>query len=192
MSELNPALAELFAYMDRTRDALMDYAMKMNASFAQIRPHQDAWSAADILAHLALVESFVAGMVAEALARARSDGVTGPSASAGSVLGSLDKWRVPEPVTKIVASPRVTPREPKSVENSLASLAESRDRLKRALAEASDIDLSAIKRPHPVLHDLDMYQWALFVAQHEERHRLQMERTLAEVTELAAESAPIV
>jgi hypothetical protein len=37
-----------------------------------------------------------------------------------------------------------------------------------------------------------MYQWALFVAQHEERHRRQMERTLADVTERAAECAPIV
>jgi hypothetical protein len=60
------------------------------------------------------------------------------------------------------------------------------------IVENADVDLSAIKRPHPVLHDLDMYQWALFVAQHEERHRRQMERTLAQVTELAAECAPIV
>ena len=64
--------------------------------------------------------------------------------------------------------------------------------MKQIILDNADIDLSAIKRPHPVLQDIDMYQWALFVPQHEERHRKQMERTIAEVTERAAECAPIV
>jgi hypothetical protein len=78
------------------------------------------------------------------------------------------------------------------VEESLTSLAQSRKELRSILIDNCDVDLSAIKRPHPLLRELDMYQWALFVAQHEVRHRRQMERTLAEVTERAAECAPIV
>ena len=191
MNELKPKLTELFSYMDSTRAALMDCARNMNPSFAQIRPREGTWSASDNLAHLALVESFVAELIAKCVAKAREEGV-GPDASGESFMNSLDKWRVPEPAMKIVAPERITPDGSKTVEESLASLGQSRERLKQVLIDSSDVDLAAIKRPHPLLRDLDMYQWALFVAQHEERHRRQMERTLAEVTELAAECAPIV
>jgi hypothetical protein len=84
------------------------------------------------------------------------------------------------------------PDTERTVDDSLASLLMSRERLRDILIDNCDVDLSSIKRPHPLLRDLDMYQWALFVAQHEERHRRQIERTLAEVTERAAECAPIV
>ena len=84
------------------------------------------------------------------------------------------------------------PDSEKTIDDSLASLLMSRERLRDVLTENCDVDLASIKRPHPLLRDLDMYQWALFVAQHEERHRRQIERTLAEATERAAECAPIV
>lgn len=191
MNGLNPKLSELLSYMDSTRDALIRCARDMNRSFAQIRLRDGTWSASDNLAHLALVESFVADLVEGCVAKAREEGI-GPDTSAESFMNSLDKWRVPEITTKIVAPEWITPDGSESVEESLASLEKSRERLKRVLVDSSDVDLAAIRRPHPVLRDLDMYQWALFVAQHEERHMRQMERTLAEVTELAVECAPIV
>jgi hypothetical protein len=107
-------------------------------------------------------------------------------------MNSLDRWRVPDHEMKVTAPTRITPESDKSVDESLASLEQSRQRLRNILIENCDLDLAAIKRPHPLLRELDMYQWALFVAQHEVRHRRQMERTLAEVTERAAECAPIV
>ena len=191
MSELKPKLVELFSYMDSTGAALVELARNMNPSFALIRPHEGVWSAANNIAHLAIVEDSIVRMMEKAVAAAREEGI-GPDPSDESFMSSLDRFQVPQPVTKIVASDRITPDDSKTVQESLASLEKTRARLKAVVIENSDIDLAAIKRPHPVLRDLDMYQWALFVAQHEERHRRQMERTLAQVTELAAECAPIV
>src|SRR5512141_506729 len=191
MSELKPKLVELFSYMDSTRAALVELARDMNPSFALIRPHEGVWSAANNIAHLAIVEESIVRMMEKSVAGAREEGI-GPDRSDQSVMSSLDKFQVPEPVTKIVASERIRPDDSKTVQESLASLEKTRARLKAVVIQNSDIDLASIKRPHPVLHDLDMYQWALFVAQHEERHRRQMERTLGQVTELAAECAPIV
>lgn len=184
-------LTELFAYMDATRAALVECARNMNPSFARIRPREDVWSAADNLAHLALVEDFVAELMARSIAKAREEGV-GADTSEESFMRSLDRWRVPEPLMKVIAPARITPDNSRSVEESLHSLERSRVRLRAILAENRDVDLTAIRRPHPLLRDLDMYQWALFVAQHEDRHRKQMERALAETTERAAECAPIV
>lgn len=184
-------LRELFSYMDETRAALVACARNMNPSFARIRPRGDVWSAADNLAHLALVEQFVVEMIGKSIAKARAEGV-GPDQSDESFMRTLDRWRVPDPLMKVIAPARITPDNSKSVEESLKALELSRERLRTVLRENADIDLGAVKRPHPLLRDLDMYQWALFVAQHEDRHRKQMERALAETTERAVECAPIV
>ena len=190
-SRIPAKLKELLSYMDETRAALVACARNMNPSFARIRPRDDVWSAADNLAHLALVEQFVVEMIGKSIAKARAEGV-GPDQSDESFMNSLDRWRVPDPLMKVIAPARITPDNSKSVEESLRSLELSRERLRAVLRENAEIDLGAVKRPHPLLRDLDMYQWALFVAQHEDRHRKQMERALAETTERAAECAPIV
>jgi len=197
MSPLEPTdripakLQELLAYMDSTRSALFATAREMNPSFAQIRPREGVWSAADNLAHLALVEGNVVGLMTKSIADARAQGI-GPDSSDVSFIHTLDRWRVTEPEMKVIAPSRITPDNSKSVEESITSLEQTRARLRGILIESCEVDLQAIKRPHPLLRELDMYQWALFVAQHEERHRRQMERTIAEVTERAAECAPIV
>jgi len=191
MTEMRRKIAELFAYMDSTRASLFTCAQEMNASFASIRPRDGQWSAAENMAHLAKVERNVAEMMSRVISAAREQGI-GPDTSEESFINSLDAWRVSEALTKLSAPERIVPEQGTTVGESIASLEASRARLKQLILDNSDIDLSAVKRTHPVLQEIDMFQWALFVAQHEERHRKQMERTIAEVTERAAECAPIV
>ena len=191
MPEMRRKIAELFAYMDSTRASLVTCAREMNASFASIRPRDGQWSAAENMAHLAKVERNVAEMMSRVISAAREQGI-GPDTSDESFINSLDAWRVSEALTKLSAPERIVPEQGTTVGESIASLEASRARLKQIILDNSDIDLAAVKRTHPVLQDIDMFQWALFVAQHEERHRKQMERTIAEVTERAAECAPIV
>jgi hypothetical protein len=191
MTELPRKIAELFEYMDSTRASLLDCARDMNQSFAMIRPREGEWSAAENLAHLALVEGTVAILMEKTIGAARAQGI-GPDTSDQSFMSSLDKWRVAEPRTKLEAPARILPEPGTGVNASIAALDQTRARLKSIILQNADLDLTSIKRPHPVVGELDMYQWALFVAQHEERHRKQMERALAAVTERAAECAPIV
>jgi hypothetical protein len=191
MAELKPKLAELFEFMDATRASLLATVRDMNTAFAEMKPRDGSWSASEILAHLAIVESRVLKMVGNGIDAARRDGV-GPDISDQRIVGSLAHWGVVETTHKLKAPPTIVPERPEPIDKSLASLEESRKSLKNLLIENQDIDLHAVKRPHPVLQELDMYQWALFAAEHEERHRRQIERTLDEVTELCAESAPIV
>jgi hypothetical protein len=37
------------------------------------------------------------------------------------------------------------------------------------------------KHTHPVLGELDLYQWLIFVGQHEGRHKKQIDRTLKSI-----------
>ena len=77
------------------------------------------------------------------------------------------------------------------MDEALRSLTDSRRALRDSLVEGDGMDLSVIKRPHPALGELNLYQWGLFIGKHEERHTLQIERTLRELQEGAAESAPM-
>ena len=191
MPELSRKLSELLAYMDQTRAALFATAGQISPSFASVRPRNGDWSAAQVLAHLAMVEDGIGRLTSKAIRKAREEGV-GPNDANDSIISSLDKYRIIENETKRIAPTTITPVEERPLEDSLAALEQSRAKLREALIAADDVDLSSTRKLHPVMGDLNIYEWALFVAQHEERHRRQIERTLNEVTELAAECAPIV
>lgn len=184
-------LAELFSYMDSTRDKLVETARAINPAFAGVRPRGDCWSADENLAHLAIVEERVTRLIATSVEWAEANGI-GPETSDESIMSSLDQYRVVDAAFKAQAPPAVAPPEGKPIDESLASLAFSRPRLQKALLAGEGLDLCEVKRPHAAMGEINLYQWALFVAQHEERHRRQIEKTMDEVTELAAESAPIV
>lgn len=188
---MNRRLEEILAYMDTTRASLLATVAQVNRTFASIRPRSGAWSVADVMTHLAMVEEGVARLTAKSVEWARANGV-GPEQSDESVMSSLDSFDLTGTPRKMVAPPIATPSEPKSIDESRASLKQSRERLREALLAGADLDLSMVKRAHPVMGEINIYQWALFVAQHEERHRKQIEHTIAEATELAAECAPVV
>jgi uncharacterized damage-inducible protein DinB len=188
---MNRRLDEILAYMEVTRDSLLAATANLNNTFASIRPHPGTWSVADILTHLATVEAGVARLVAKSVDWARAHGI-GAEQSEESVMSSLDTFGVADPSRKLEAPTMVSPGSSKSLDESRESLVQSRQRLREALLAGADLDLSTVRRAHAVLGEINIYQWALFVAQHEERHRKQIERTIAEVTELAAECAPIV
>ena len=191
MTELPRRIAELFEYLDDTRSRLLDTAGAISPALAGIRPTDGTWSVAEIMAHLAKVEGGIAGMIEKSVAWARANGI-GPATSDESILNSLDQYRIADSPTKLEAPDIVVPGQDTPIGDSLGSLQQSRERLKAALAGSVDLDLTQVKRPHRVVGEVDMYQWALFVGQHEERHRAQIERTIGEVTERCAECAPIV
>lgn len=188
---MRPRLAELISYMDETRNRLFAAVKPIDSGIAGIRPRGDVWSVEDNMAHLAVVEDGVSRLIVRSVEWARGNGV-GPETSDESVMASLDRYALAEGTFKIQAPSSVEPPAGKSTAESIAALTASRERLKEALLGGDGLDLSEVKRPHPVMGDINVYQWGLFVAQHEERHRRQIEKTVDAVTELAAESLPIV
>ena len=58
------------------------------------------------------------------------------------------------------------------------ALRRTREDLRAAIRAANGLALSEIRYRHPLLGDLDVYQWILSVGQHEARHVVQIDRTL--------------
>lgn len=184
-------LAEISTYMDSTREALLDTVGDAGSAFASVRPTPDSWSVAQILAHLALVEAGIARLVSSSVQWARANGI-GAETADDSILDCLDQFAIVTPAQKRKAPAVVDVGEEANIDDALKSLQTSRQIMHQALADADGLDLGSVVRPHPGLGDLNLYQWVLFVAQHEERHRRQIEQTLRDVSSRAAECAPIV
>lgn len=182
-------LAEILDYLDASRARLLESVAHVDSAFGEIRPRAEAWSVAQVLAHVASVDASVANLVTRSVAWGLENGV-GPETSDESVLSSLDNQSVAEGMP-LTAPERLVPAEDSTMDGALKSLADSRHTLKDSLATGDGLDLGAIVRPHRVFGELNLYQWGIFAAQHEERHRRQIERTLRELAESTTESAPI-
>jgi hypothetical protein len=75
---------------------------------------------------------------------------------------------------KLVAPDRVNPTENPDRETIERLLAESRSALEAAIASGDGLALGSIKQMHLRFGELDLYQWLLFVAEHEKRHTAQL------------------
>jgi hypothetical protein len=120
------------------------------------------------------VERGVVRLVGHTLAGAKAAGI-GPERELTSMLGSLDAFQLTRRERPIRAPEPVQPRGELTASQALAALAESRRELLSALDRADGFALGQITFPHPLIGPLDLYQWVLFVGQHEARHAAQIE-----------------
>lgn len=170
---MHPRLAELVQQLEATRAALLAAVDHVPEERRDVAPREDAWSAGEILDHLSLVETGVAKLVAARVARAREKGI-GPPRETSSLLRSLDEHALTSRERRMVAPGPVWPRAGTTTSAALTELAQSRAAMFAAIADAGDLDLSQLKATHVILGELDLYQWLLFVAQHEARHTEQV------------------
>jgi hypothetical protein len=171
-------MAEIAAYLDETRAAIVRIVAPLSPEDAARRPSPEAWSVDEILTHLSLVEPGVAKRVAKSVGKAKGEGLERET-SVSSVLGSLDGPALDRLNEKQVAPEFVEPKAALSKAEVLAALALSRESLRHAMAEADGWALEKVVALHPRLGTLDMYQWLVFVGRHEARHLAQIERTIA-------------
>ena len=173
---MHPRLDELLDYLDAQRARVLDAGAALPRERWSVRPSPERWSVADVYAHLHRVEHGVARLLRKRIAEARASGHPREE-EASSVLGALDGRGVSDRSRRLVAPTQVAPPEhpdPATVEQQLE---ESRAMMRAALAEGDGLALGKITHMHPVLGEIDLYQWILFVGQHEARHVQQITET---------------
>jgi hypothetical protein len=79
--------------------------------------------------------------------------------------------------------PTVVPRANIDINDAVEGLEGSREALRAAAVSANGLSIGEIKHTHVILGELDLYQWLIFVGEHEGRHRKQIERTLKSIPE---------
>jgi hypothetical protein len=98
------------------------------------------------------------------------------------VLGALDGRRLVDRSNRLQASERSLPTGGWTRERALAALQSSRAELYEAIHAADGLALSSVRLGHPRLGELDLYQWMLFVGQHEVRHLDQINEVSEQLT----------
>src|SRR5262249_15539053 len=156
---LSKKVQELVDALAEHRQALLDAVSELDEAQFAYRPADDAWSINDILHHLALSDEANAKLAFRALKHARERNIAGDATPDASVLNRLDGIFTPISDTKAQAPERVVPREHLAADQSIARLHTSRTNALEAIEQLAAYDLTQLKYPHPMLGDLDMYQW---------------------------------
>ncbi|HKP14957.1 MAG TPA: DinB family protein [Gemmatimonadaceae bacterium] len=179
---MHSRLAELSDHLAHQRRTLLDVASTVPTERWQTRLSEDAWSVSEILEHLHRVERGAAAVLAKRIAKAREAGHPAETETS-SVLGTLDQFRVSDLDRRLVAPELVRPTENPDRGTVEGWLAESRAALDAAIASGDGLALGSIRHTHLRFGELDLYQWLLFVAEHEKRH-------IAQLREVARQLVP--
>ena len=142
----------------------------------------DGWSVAEILDHIRMIEAGVARLITKRAGQAREAGL-GEEKSTSSVMPSFDRHNAMLESVVLRSPPTVLPKANIDISEALDGLEGSREALRAAVVSASGLSLGEIKHNHPVLGELDLYQWLIFLGAHEGRHKKQIERTLKSIPE---------
>jgi DinB superfamily len=134
------------------------------------RPEAERWSVAEVLEHLAVIESRIGRMIRKEIEALP----VMPSDWSGPRVPVIDMERILDRGQRITGPEIVQPREGLTWDAAWQRLEEARAGTRGVLESADRIDLGSVVRPHPVLGDLDLYQWIAFLGAHEARHALQI------------------
>ena len=179
---MHARLAETMDYVEEKRRELLQSFEGVDGDRLCRRAAPDGWSVAEILEHLRMVESGVARLITKRVGQAKEAGL-GEEKSTSSVMPSFNPYSAMLERAVLQAPSTVQPRENIDISDALEGLESSREALRAAVVSASGLALGEIKHTHQILGELDLYQWLIFVGQHEGRHRKQIERTLKSIPE---------
>lgn len=168
MHELHPRVAEVV-------DLLKDSQLVMEAQLALMddakknAPALDGrWSVAQHVEHLAIVEDGSGRLMSKLIKQIQVTGAVETDDT--SVLDSLDRYQVWNVGRRVEAPEWVRPRDGLTADEALARLATARERMIEALTKASGLALESATFPHPLVGPLNVYQWGIITAHHQQRH----------------------
>ena len=179
---MHPRLIELLDHADGARHELLAVVTTLTPARYGARPSTGAWSVAEQLAHLYLVEHSSVRAMFRAFKNARQSGL-GPETETGSLIGALDHTGLKDGLHKREAPTFVQPAEIVDLESALGRLEESRESLRAWAREADGFALATVRWPHPALGELNLYEWVVMIADHELRHLAQIRDALTHVDE---------
>ncbi len=171
------SVSEAFVSNEKAREKLKTLVGTLTTEQASMRDlSQDKWSVAEIVEHIAIVESGIAALCRKMLERAKEGGVIsdGKIRLSDKFIAEGDrsmseKWQAPD---------RVRPTGTKTIEESFAIMAATKTKLEQLRPLFDEFSSTDAKFPHPFLGDLTAAEWLCLIGGHEVRHMHQIRRIL--------------
>lgn len=175
---MHPRIREVLTYLDAQRALLERAVAAVPPELRARRPSPERWSVAEVLEHVALVESQVNWLIATRLDAARAAGL-GPEQDTDPVLPTFDLSRALDRSRPLEAGESTQPRAGLDASMAEAALTHARESLRATILSADGLALTQLSAPNPVLGPLNAYQWVLFIGAHEARHAEQIQESAA-------------
>jgi hypothetical protein len=173
-----PAKLDLIlSNLAKTQTGLLRAADAVRAGDWKTRPAEERWSAAELVAHLMMVERAVIE---------KADKV---SQKSPKQIPLLKKIHLPMALvaSRVIRRKAPVPVDPQMLREKEIMLAELRTVRERSLAfleETRGRDLGQYCWAHPALGTLNIYGWLKFIAAHEIRHTKQMREIATDLPKL--------
>jgi hypothetical protein len=171
---MHPNLTDVFTKLDESQARLRAAVDAVPPPWRSTRPAPDRWSVAEILEHLALVETRLAGLLRRAVDTAMEAGLP-PETGARVPLAAALVERMADRVNKRPAPETAIPSGTLDHQAAAAAAGTARAALRDALARADGLALNTVTIPHQVFGELNAYQWLELMAGHEHRHAAQID-----------------
>ena len=170
---MHPRIRELLDYLDSQRLVLRAAIDAVPSELRERRPSLDAWSAAEVIEHVAIVERRLTQRLDALVAEARARGV-GPETETGPVLDPAAHRMLLDRSYRLTASTAAHPSGTVDAEQAWAEFEAAHAALRASVLAGDGLALGTVTAAHPRLGDLNWYQWVAFVGGHEARHAAQI------------------
>lgn len=166
---MSARVESMIEFVDEERAGLLAAVDAIPSSRRDIAPPSGGWSVAQVLEHLHAVERGIVRLLGLRIAELRAREVTHDHAD-GPVV-PIDRLRETRDRSRRIEAPeRIMPRGALDAAAACAALAATRAALQETLRGGADVGLARATHVHPVLGEMDLEQWVLFIGFHEARH----------------------
>ena len=166
---MHPRTREVLEHLESNHAQLLRAVDVIPSSLREREPGEGRWSVAGVLEHLAVVDEAIAGRLTSTLTAAREAGLS-HEADEGSILSRLDVDAILDRGRPRTASAKSQPRQGVSASDALAHYQHAHQQVCDLVRQYDGLALGDVTAPHPVLGEIDVYQWLLFLGAHEGRH----------------------
>jgi hypothetical protein len=170
-------VGDIYAANDDIRRRIVASVEGLDEEQQSFRPEAGAWSVAEIVEHLSIIEGNMVRLVGKLLGKIESE-ATDASAPHPMQPFTLDEYVEQISTVKLEAPEAIRPTGI-PLGDSLARLSATRAALNALRPRVEACDGTGAHYPHPFFGQLDLYQWLAFIGMHEQRHLGQIERLLA-------------
>jgi hypothetical protein len=166
--------SELLTYLDEQRSVLKSAFEAVPQELRDRPPAPGRWSAANIVEHLAIVETRVSKLLSERIQELRA-GLPAQTGT-GPILPTIDYKRVQDRSSRAQA-PEATVPTGLNAASAWSALENAGSSLRALLVSNDGVALSSVTHPHPRFGVLSVYEWMAILGAHEVRHAAQIRET---------------
>lgn len=168
---------EAIKYLNETRKNFLAEIKGLSEAQWKFKSAPDRWSVAEVAEHIAISEETLMGMVTERIMKSPA---VPEKKEAAKGKDDLLRKQVTDRSTKVQAPEMLKPASRWATESDLTkAFNASRDKTVNYV-QTSQEDLRSHFGPHPLLKDLDAYQWIILISAHSARHTDQIKEVKAD------------